>query len=123
MYEGFTDYERRAWDDIQAWKTAPLGPVARTFGKALAPVEKVLDKYVMRGAVLKVIEGAVSVAMDAGNWSMNSDDVVERLCKDGYDVRSLSDIPQVVPLDELDQRVSRLPALYKAGLSAEGAGV
>jgi hypothetical protein len=123
QYEGLDDYERKAWQDIQAWKKAPPGPVARTFGKALAPVDKVLDKYVMRGAVVKAIEGVVSVAMDAGNWTTNKDSLLERLQKDGYPVRELDDIPQHVSLKVLDQHVSRLPAYYKAGLTAEGAGV
>jgi hypothetical protein len=76
----------------------------------------------MRGVVLKGVEGVVSVAMDAGNWTVNRDKVLLRLQEDGFDVQELDQIPHVVPLKVIDQHVSKLPALYKAALAGEGAG-
>lgn len=116
-----TDYERRVLREIEVWKAKPLHPVAKAIGKAMGPVDTAMEKWVIKGPVLKAIEGGMAAAMDAGSWSISHDRVLGSLRDDGYEVSSLDDIPRVVPMEAIDKQVAVIARGYKMSIGGEGA--
>ena len=118
----FNEYERRAWEETQRWRKQPPGAVARRIGQVLQPVEKAVEKAVIRGPVRKALEAGTKAAMDAGSWTVKPESILGPYREAGYAVERLEDIPRVVPLDVIDERSSKLPAYYYGSMGAQGAG-
>lgn len=120
-HDRLNEYERRAQREVQAWRHKPPGVVARRVGAVLEPVDKLMEKYVLRGPVTKAMEAAMSVAMDAASWSIDVDKLLAEYRDDGYGVEKLDDIPRLVPMEYIDRKVSALPKYYYGSMGAEGA--
>jgi hypothetical protein len=115
-----TDYEAGVLREVEEWKAKPLHPVAKAIGKAMGPVDAAMERWIIRGPVLKALEGGMAAAMDAGSWSVSHDRVLDSFREDGYELSSLADIRRSIPMEVIDRKVAAVARGYKAAIGGEG---
>lgn len=117
-------YERRALQEIKAFKNPQESAFGRVWGQITAPVGKfanyVFDTPVGK-AVTKAVQGIVSMLNDGASWSVRTESIYAEFRSDGCtSVRGPTDIHRL-SLEQVDKTVGHLAAKYKAFAAAEGA--
>ena len=124
--KGMSSYETHALKEIHAWKSPQIG----WFGQAMKVINQPIDKAGdlllaspgVGPAIKKAIEGLVSVANDAAQWSVRPEAIFEEFRKAGHaTVHGHEDITHL-GLEEIDKTVGWLGAKYKGIALVEGAG-
>lgn len=122
----WSEYDRRALEEIHAWKDPELG----WFGYAMTalnwPLDKAGDLILATPGVGQVIKasvhGVTSVCCDLAHWSISQDAIYNEFRKAGHaDIRSPKDMFGV-DLEQIDRIVGWLDAKYKGIALVEGAG-
>ncbi|WP_226093396.1 EcsC family protein [Dickeya oryzae] len=120
------DYEKRALEEIHAWKN----PQLTWFDKALSVINKpldyvgdlILDNDTIGDVIKKSINGLVGVCNDAAQWSVRPESIFEEFRDDGHHhIKSHNDIHSL-PLENIDKTVGFLGAKYKGLALTQGAG-
>lgn len=118
-------YEQTALAEIHEWKN----PELTWFDYAMRTVNWPLDKagdliFAAPGvgdALRATVEGLMSVANDAAQWSVRPEAIYAEFRSDGHDVEQSTDIFKL-DLEEVDRTVGWLGGKYKSLALAEGAG-
>ena len=118
-------YERRALEQIHAWKTQKTS----RFGRAMQIINRPLDKvgdFIMETPVLgnvikKAIEGIFNGFNDVARWLVRPEAIYRKFRTAGHDIHERSDIFSL-DLEDVDKVVGRLDAKYRLLALAEGAG-
>jgi hypothetical protein len=115
-----TDYERRALVEVEAWRARSPGRGARAFGRATGVADRPAAWMLERTVVGRVLEGVLSVAMDAGSWTVSEQRVVDAHRRHGADVETFAQVRREVPMPLRDREAARIARRYRAQLAAEG---
>lgn len=117
-----SDYERRALQQIDAFKN----PERTWFGNAIEKVTKPVGSAVdaafdnsIGNAVTKAVQGIVELLNDGASWSVRTDAILKEFRGDGHTVDMLPDIHQL-SLEDVDKTVGLLAMKYKGMAFAEG---
>jgi len=119
-----SEYEKKAIKEIHIWKNPELNWWGKSFTFLSKPIDKisnvVLDTKV--GDVFnKTINGIISVANDAAQWSVRKESILEEYKKYGYKEINESKKIFTLDLEDTDRLVSWLDAKYKGAATLEGA--
>ena len=118
-----SDYERKALEEIKAWKDRAQAWWQKVAATASYPLDKAGDMVLktpgLGTAIRKSIEGIVGVANDLAQWSVRPKAIYEKFRSKGHDVQKPSDILSL-DLEDVDKVVGYLAARYKTLALAEG---
>ena len=119
-------YDRRALEEIDAFRKPVQSRAGRVLGRLTAPAGKaagvVKDSFVGE-AVSRAVQGILSLMNDGASWSVRTEAIYSEFRAKGYPrVHSAGDIHSL-ELEQVDRTVGYLAAKYKALAAAEGAGV
>jgi hypothetical protein len=119
-------YDRRALEEIGAFRNPAQSRAGRTLSWITAPAGKAVGFVtgnVMGGAVTRAIHGILSLLNEGASWSVRTEAIHSEFRAKGHTrVRKPADIHEL-NLEQVDRTVGYLAAKYKALAAAEGAGV
>jgi hypothetical protein len=119
-------YERRALDEIEAFRNPSQSRGGKALSRLTAPAGKAVGwvtQTVAGEAVTRAIQGILSLLNDGASWSVRTEVIHSEFRAQGHThVRGPADIHSLT-LEQVDRTVGYLAAKYKALAAAEGAGV
>ncbi|HEX8700728.1 MAG TPA: EcsC family protein [Myxococcaceae bacterium] len=119
-------YDRRALDEIAAFRKPVQSRAGRALSRITAPAGKAADLVtgsVVGEAVTRAIQGILSLLNDGASWSVRTEAIHSEFRSKGHsNVHVPGDI-HGLELEQVDRTVGYLATKYKALAAAEGAGV
>lgn len=117
-------YDRRALEEIHAWKNPDIGRFRRAMKVINRPLDKAGDVVLRMPGVGEVIQqsiqGLIGVCNDAAQWSVQPEAIWKDFQNHGHGVGSLAEIRRL-ELEDVDRVVGWLDSKYKGCALAEGA--
>ena len=123
----WSDYERRAYEQIQAWKNPEQGWFGQKLSKIGWPVGRLstvlknaADAAGLIDVLAKALGGIVEVLGNVAAWTVRPEAVYEEFRNGGHDVHSSVDLFDL-DLERVDKAVRWLDAKYTSLAFGEGA--
>lgn len=120
MTTDLTPYEREAQAEVDAWRERSPTRGAKAYGRATGVLDRPTAWMLEKTVVGRVLEGVMTIAMDAGSWTVSEDRIVEAYRREDVAIDGFAQVRRDVPLPVRDREATRIARLYRAQLAAEG---
>lgn len=123
-----SEYERSALSEIEAWKNAPEGVVARAISTvaSTAPAKWLMEHApsvpdTIKRPVTTAVQGFLELLKDGAYWTYSDSTILARAQEQGLPVQTLPELAEQ-PLEGLDQLARTFFAENKIIAALEGGG-